>query len=325
MVKNIIYLSVSCLVINSGLAWGAQEPAFPAQTQRAPAAVSPEPIVPVNRIVAIVNDEVISESDLDLALAQLQQQILATKIPMPPPEKLREDALEQLINYRLQIQMATRNDLQATPTETDHAIQQIAQSNHLTVDQLKEQLVLQHTTYEDFRKKVADQIMITKLQQQMVVGQVKVTDADVLDFKKTPQGPREYKIVDFFLPVSEQPSAEELDKALTTAHNIQQQIDSGVAIDKITPAYQDLGWRTASDLPQIFAEQLPGLTVNSASAPIRAPNGYHVLKLVETRTSNQKLTDAQIRELLLRQKYEVAVKAAITKARKEAYVQIIPQ
>lgn len=325
MIKKVIYLSVTCLVINSGLAWGAQQPVFPGQTPKAPAAVSPEPIVPVNRIVAIVNDEVISQSDLDLALAQLQQQILAAKIPMPPAEKLREDALEQLINYRLQMQMATRNNLQATPSETDQAIQQIAEGNHLTVDQLKEQLVLQHTTYEDFRKKVADQLMITKLQQQLVVGQVKVTDADVEDFKKTPQGPREYKMLDFFLPVSEQPSAEELDKALTTAHTIQQQINSGVAIDKITPAYQDLGWRTAKDLPQIFAEQLPGLKINNASAPIRAPNGYHVLKLVETRTGNQKLTDDQIRQLLLREKYETAVKAAITKARKEAYVQINPQ
>ena len=323
MIKKIIYLLITYLAISSGLAWA--QPSFPAQTPKAPAAVSPEPIVPINRIVAIVNDEVISQSDLDLALAQLQQQILAAKIPMPPAEKLREDALEQLINYRLQMQMATRNNLQATPSETDQAIQQIAQSNHLTVDQLKEQLVLQHTTYEDFRKKVADQLMITKLQQQLVIGQVKVTDADVEEFKKTPQGPREYKIVDFFLPLSEQPSAEELDKALTTAHNIQQQIDSGVAIDKITPTYQDLGWRTARDLPQIFAEQLPSLKINSASAPIRAPNGYHVLKLVETRTGNQKLTDDQIRQLLLRQKYEAAVKAAITKARKEAYVQIIPQ
>jgi peptidyl-prolyl cis-trans isomerase SurA len=315
MIKKIIYLSISYLAICSSLAWAAQPPA----------AVSPEPIVPVNRIVAIVNDEVISQSDLDLAIAQLQQQILAAKLTMPPTEKLREDALEQLINYRLQIQMATRNNLQATPSEIDQALQQIAQGNHLTVDQLKEQLTLEHTTYEDFRKKVADQLMITKLQQQLVMGQVKVTDADVEDFKKTPQGPREYKVVDFFLPVSEQPSAEELDKALTTAHNIQQQIDSGVAIDKITPAYQDLGWRTARDLPQLFADQLPGLKINSASAPIRAPNGYHVLELLETRTGNQKLTDDQIRQLLLRQKYETAVKAAITKARKEAYVQIIPQ
>ena len=116
-----------------------------------------------------------------------------------------------------------------------------------------------------------------------------------------------------------------MNQALTTAQHIEQQIDNGVDIDKITPTYQDLGWRTVADLPQLFIQQLPTLTLKNASKPLLAPNGYHVLKLLEKRNSNQTLTDEQVRELVLQQKYAAALKTAIDDARKQAYIAIIPQ
>jgi peptidyl-prolyl cis-trans isomerase SurA len=323
MLKKILYLSMPCFLMIPVIA-GAQTPASPPPPLTQPVRLNAEPVTPLNRIVVIINDEVVSQSDLDQAIDEMKQQAAASKIEIAP-EKLREDALQQLINYRLLMQMATRNDIKASDSEIDQTLEQIANSNHLTVEQLKSQLALQHTSYEDFRHKIGQQLIITKVQQQLVAGQIKVTDQDIADFKSKPQGPREYKIADFFVPVSERPSAKELDQALTNAHNIQQQLNNGTSIDSVNFPYQDLGWRTAKDLPQIFADQLSGLTLTNASPPLRAPNGYHVLKLIETRTSTQNLTDDQIRQLIFAQKFTTAVKAAIEKARKEAYIQIIPQ
>src|SRR5262249_38351420 len=157
-------------------------------------------------------------------------------------------------------------------------------------EQLQQQLVLQNLSYDQFRKRITEQLTIAKLQQQMAAGQVKISDADVAAFKTSNSGTEEYRLVDFFIPLSETPTTAELGQASATARQIQQQINSGVDIDKITPAYQDLGWRSTADLPQIFIQQLPVLTLKNASQPLRAPNGYHVLKLLEKRNQNQTLT-----------------------------------
>jgi peptidyl-prolyl cis-trans isomerase SurA len=312
------FLFLICFSITLGIAWAQPEPASaPAQ--------SAEPVVPLNRIVAIVNDEIISENDLDEAIEQLKQQLIETKATVPPAAALRDDALQQLINYRLQLQMAERAGVNPTPEEINRAIDQIAKSHQLTVDQLKEQLEQQHVSYSEFEKKMATQLKITQLQQQMVAGKIKVSAADIADYRKTEPGAREYKLVDFFLPLAEQPTEEELDHALTTAHQIQQELKAGTPIDHISIPYQDLGWRTPAELPQLFVDQLPQLTLQNASPPLRAPNGYHVLKLVETRSATQQLTDDQIRDILFRKQYEAAVKTAIDKVRREAYIQIIPE
>lgn len=324
MKKKLLCLSTTYLLISPALAATqlvAQTTATPTPAHQAIA----EPVTPLNRIAAIVNDEIISQTELESAIAEFKQQLLAANAPIPPAKQLRDDVLQQLINYRLEMQMAIRYEIKPTDAEVDQAIDQIAKNHNMTLEQLQQQLVLQNLNYAQFRKKIVEQLTIGKLQQQMVAGQVKVTEADIAAFKNSGQGQEEYRLIDFFLPISEHPTDAELDSTLTAAHQIQQQLNNGVDIDKITPTYQDLGWRSAGDLPQIFIQQLPTLTLKNASQPIRAPNGYHVLKILEKRNKNQTLTDAQIREILLQQKYAAAVKTAINKARAQAYVAIIPQ
>lgn len=311
MKKKVLYLLITYLTLNLSICF--------AQPQTV------EPIVPLNRIAAIVNDEIISESDLDTAITQLKQQITANKIPMPPDDKLRNDALQQLITYRLQLQMANRSEISPSSAEVDLAIEQIAKGHNISMDQLKAQLVVQNIPYHEFRKKISEQLAINKLQQQMVGSQLKVNDADIAAYKTSRPDTKEYRLVDFFLPIAEKSTEKDWAKLLATAQDIQKKLNSGTDIDKITPPYQDLGWRNNDNLPAIFTEQLKNLTLNNASPPLRAPNGYHVLKLLETRDANQNLTDDQIRGIVLRQKYEEAVRVAIDKARKQAYIQIIPQ
>ena len=155
-----------------------------------------EPVTPLNRIVAVVNDEIITQTELDSAIDQFQQQLIANKDAPPPPNKLRDEVLQQLINYHLQKQMAARYDIKPTDEELDQTIEQIAKSHNMTVEQLKQQLQAQHLNYTEFRQKLYDQLVINKLQQQMVMGKVKVTDADITAFKAA--GKQEYRLVDFF-------------------------------------------------------------------------------------------------------------------------------
>lgn len=329
MIKKIVCLLLMCAGVPFSHAWAAEpqpvnQPAKPS-VQLQPPKLTAEPIVPLNRIVAIVNDEIIPESELNIAVDQLKQQLAANNVQIPSEARLRSDALTQLINYKLQLQMAQRNMIKATPEEVDKTIEQIAESHKMTTEQLKSQLTAQKMSYADFRNKIAEQLIINKLQQQMVAGQVKVTDADIQAFKQSPQAGEDYRLIDFFLPLPPNPSAAELQRTLAQANNIQNKVNNGVDIDTITPHYQDLGWRNQSDLPELFLQQLKNLAPGKASDPLRAPNGYHVLKIMETRNAISNLTDDQIRNIVLRQKYEEAVKTAVERARNQAYIQIIPQ
>jgi len=317
MFKKFIYLLMFYSLTPIGMGWAQTSAPVTNQTNA-------EPVVPLNRIVAVVNDEIITQNELDAAVDQLAQQLTLNKVTLPPRAKLQQEALHELINYRLQLQIVNRNEIKATDSEIDKTIEQIAKSHNLTVDQLKQQLVLQNSNYEQFRKKLGEQIAINRLQQQMVASHIKITDEDISQYRNT-SGTQEYKLVDFFFPLSEQPSEDEIKQSQADAQTVKQKLESGTDPGSITPAYRDLGWRTPNDLPQIFAEQLPKLTIKNASEPLRAPNGYHVLKLIEVRNPLQTMPDDQIRQILFQKKYETAVKAAVEKSRSEAYIQIIPQ
>jgi peptidyl-prolyl cis-trans isomerase SurA len=315
--RKLLLVLMTCSLLFSSIIW--------AQPNSAPAnANKKEPVVPLNRIVAVINDEIIPESELDTAINQLKLQITANHMTPPSDEKLRQMALDQLITYHLQLQMAARNQIQATDSEIDQAIDRIVKSHNATLDQLKAQLTQQGIDYNDFRKKIGEQLVIGKLEQGMVSGQVKVTDQDVADYKKTASGPKEYHLADFFFPLPEQYNPAQKKQAFAAASSVQQKLNSGVSPDTISPPYRDLGWRNKDNLPAVFASQLNVLTLQNASTPLLAPNGYHVLKILEERSQPTALTDEQISELLFRRKFEEAVAKIVNKAKAEAYIQIMP-
>lgn len=289
-----------------------------------------ENMMPLNQIVAIVNDEVISESELRTAMAQMRQDLAARNIPIPPDKILREETLQGVINFRLQLQVAKRAGISLSEKEVEDAMDLIAKSHQFTREQLKEQLILQNVDYQTFRQQIKDQFTINKLQQQMVGSQIKVTDAEIDQFKKNYKKPAsdgnvQYHLIDFFIPISEQASTADIDRALNEARSIQKKLTQGANINDITPRYRDLGWRETKDLPELFADQLSILTTQNASSPLRAPNGYHVLKLMETHGGqNPPPSDEQIRQYIARQKFEAILKTSLENLRKQSFIQIMP-
>lgn len=320
MVKKLIYWGLGILAISFTIY--AEPNSSTGKAEPATTRPAPEPIVPLNQIVAVVNEEIITQTDLDQAVIDFKQQLQASHAPIPSDYQLREDALQQLINYRMQLQMAARNNIKPTDAEVDNALDEIAKSHNVNLDQLKEQLRRQNTSYEEFRKKVTEQLIVSKLLQMMIAGKVQVTDQDIQEYKNQMPQVKEYQLADFFLPLPEKPTAQQLKSTLAAAQEIQKQIEQGLDIHSISPEFHDLGWRTKEDLPQLFVDQLPNLTLQNSSPPILAPNGYHVLKLLGERDKNA-LTEDQIKNLVFQKKYQAAAKEAMDKARKQAYIQIM--
>lgn len=278
MYKKIAALFIATLFVCT-ISVGAEEklpaPAKPAQ--------------PLNRIAAIVNDEVIPESDVDGAIAAYKEQLLANKMPLPSEETIRKDALNQVINYRLQLQLAARAGIKPTEDEINNGIIQIAKSHRLTIDELRNQLSIQNTPWDSFRQKIAEDITISKVQQQAVAPDVKITDAEVAAYRQKYEAEQQtkliYHLLDFMVPLPEQPTNVQVDAALTKAREISMKLNNGATIAEVNSPYQDLGWSSKSDMPELFALQIDQLNEKNASKPLRAPNGFHVIKLVEAKAA----------------------------------------
>ncbi len=282
----------------------------------------------LNRIVAIVNDDIITQTQLNEAIAQAKQEFTVRHLPLPPEKKLREEALQQLIDYRLELQLVSRLGIQVKDSEVDAAVEQIAKQHNLSSEQLQQQLQAEKTNFQEFRSKLGEQLAVNKLQQQAVANKVKITPEDIAEYQKkyqkAYQAYQEYHFLDFLIPLPENPTSADISKALAQARELRQKLDLGQNPSQLSPAPIDLGWRSRADLPEVFTSQLTQFETSKVSQPIRAPNGYHLLKLLETRNAaTGELSENKIRDVVYRQKFAEEVKKWLETMRTQAYIQII--
>lgn len=289
--------------------------------------------IPLNRVVAVVNNEVITQTDLNQAMNLAQQQMQQAHMTIPNNTLLREQVLDQMIYKKLQLQIAERANLKVTDKEIDNAIQQIAQRNHVTLNELKSVIAKQGTSYPTYRQQISEQVLFSRLQQQALGGaNINVTDAEIKNFihnhANQTTGNKVYSIQDILIPLSSSPSKNQLKVAQSHAGKIINTLKKGGDISKLineaSAQSNDLGWRTLADLPDIFAATL--LKINSATAvgPIKAPNGLHVLRVSDVRNQNSPpISKEQARQVLYEQKAQGKFKTWLENLRKTAYVKVM--
>lgn len=285
----------------------------------------------LDTIVATVNSDIITQNEFDNALAFTKQQFKQRNLPLPSKKTLREKVLQNLIDRQLQLQLAQQHNIKASEKEVDQRIQLIAQQNHVSISQLKAQVVAEGLSYSAFKKRLHDQIVIGKVQQQLVQGSVAVNNDDIQAFRDKQASDVQsalFNIGDILIPVADVKDNAQKSKAHTEALALMRAIQKGSsvadAVKKFNAQYTDLGWRQLSDLPTLFSQPIASTKVKGLSGPILAPNGYHVLYLIGRKSGVSQLTDQQIQNMLLQKKYEEAVNEALKKIRKEAYVKINP-
>lgn len=289
---------------------------------------------PLDRVVAIVNDAVITQSQLDAMMKDLQHAQLSMNKPELPPTELKKKALDQLINIAMQLQIATRNKLTVTDAQVNEVVAHIAQQNHLSTEQLKQAIIKQGTNYTQFRQQLHDQLVVHQLQQQIFGNRVKVTDDEVKAYMKTAPSQTnpdtEYHVDDLLIPLDDTTTAAQLASAQQTAQNLLAKAKAGtgfqqLANDDNTLIRTDLGWRKAADLPTIFVNEVGGMKAGSFKGPIRAPNGLHLIQLVEIQGSASKpLTFTEAKNLVFQQKIKDEIDRWLQTVRSSAYVKIMP-
>lgn len=271
----------------------------------------------LNSVVAIVNKDVITQAELTAAEAEAKQQLAASANPNTiSDKKLRDMVLQQLIDQKLQLELAKNADIAVSETQVDQAIAHIAKQNNLSVSDLKNKLQEQGVQLSAYKKLIHDQLLVHQVQQSAIGSKVHITPADLEAAKKVYQSQmstqESFHIIDI------------LTDTKTDAEKMAAQLKNGMSIDQAAPNQnKDLGWRTAATLPTLFLDQLNTMQTGDISAPIQAPNGYHILKLMGVQGGTYAPTIAQLQNIAYQMQSQKAVEDWMKEIRKTAYIKVI--
>jgi peptidyl-prolyl cis-trans isomerase SurA len=264
----------------------------------APAAQAQKPrqIVTIDRIVAVVNDEVITRIDLDertkLAMKQLQQQ----GTPLPPTAVLEKQVLDRMISDRVQLQLAKETGLRIDDAELDRALGRIAQDNKLSLSQLRTAVEKDGVPFAKFREDIRNEIVLTRLREREVDNKITITESEIDNFINTQKAQEgksdEYNLSHILIVVPEKASPEQIQQRQNRAEEALAQLKNGADFRQVAASFSEapdalqgglMGWRETSRLPSLFVDALKTMRLGDLSPILRSPNGFHILKLNDKR------------------------------------------
>ena len=255
----------------------------------------PRSIVVVDRIVAVVNDEVITERELaarvDFALRQLAQQ----GTQPPARQVLERQLLERTINDRVQMQHARDTGTRVDDAELERAMLKIAEQNKMTVAELRTVLAKDNVPYDKFREDIRSEITLSRLREREVAQKIVVTESEVDNFIQSQMaqpGRDEFNVSHILVSVPEKATPEQIQERRVRAEQALAQIKGGADFRQVAAAVSDgpealqgglLGWRESSRLPALFLDALRPMQAGQLSELLRSSNGFHILRLNERR------------------------------------------
>lgn len=259
-------------------------------------------IAVLDRIVAVVNDEVITRRDLDDRLAVVTRQMKQQGTPVPPRDVLEKQVLERMISSQVQLQYAKETGLRVDDAQLEKAIARIAEENQISVAQMRNSLDKDGIGFNKFREEIRDEIIMVRLREREVDNKILITDSEVDNFLKTQQTQEgkadEFNLSHILVRVPEQASPEQLQERRARAEEALAQIKAGVDFRQVAASFSDapdaiqggmMGWRQLDRLPAIFAEAVKPLGIGEVSAVLRSPNGFHIVRVNDRRGQNAPL------------------------------------
>jgi peptidyl-prolyl cis-trans isomerase SurA len=294
------------IVAAAGLA-AAQSPVVnPRSPLAAPAAPPPPasadanaPEVPLDRVVAVVNDEAITQYDIDDSRAKTIRQLNLSKVPLPAPDVLDKQVLERLINERALMQYAKESGIKIEDTLVERTIARVVQDNKMTPDQFRVALAKEGLTYAGYREDVRRELTLQRLRDREVDRNIYVSEAEVDNYLATANtqagGENEYDIAHVIVRVPEEATPEVIEQRRQRAEQALAQIRAGTDFGQVAASFSDaenaltggdLGFRTAARLPTIYVEEAKKLKPGNVSPVFRSPAGFHIIKLVDERSRN---------------------------------------
>jgi peptidyl-prolyl cis-trans isomerase SurA len=258
----------------------------------------------LDKIVAIVDDDVVLKSELDQRMDAIVAQLTQSGTQMPPEKILEQQVLERLISERLQLTMGYDSGVRISDEELNQAIARIAASNKISVAQYIEQVTLQGSSISAMRGEIRNELTIMRVQQGKVMRRIRISEQELDNFLKSEEGrfvtSPDVNIGQILLSISSDSNRKSIDQVVGRADLLFNQIDQGADFRAIAIANSadqsalqggDLGWRKMAQLPGVFIDAVEKLDIGEVSQPIRSAAGYHLIKLYERRGGEEQLVE----------------------------------
>lgn len=275
------------------------------------AAVARAPIVDIDRIVAVVNNDVITATELEERLTQTKQQLATQQIASPPEDVLRRQLLERMIVEDIQLQLAAQTGIRVSDLDVERAIESIADRNKMSVRELYDTVQRQGFDSSAYRNQIRKQITIQQLVDREITSHITVSDSEVNNYLESAQAhsrdTTEYNVSHIYVSVPESATTEQITAAKQRAEDIVGRLRGGEDFARAAVTYSQgpnaltggaLGWKSAAQLPELFVNALAKLEPGGITDVLRGPNGFHILRLNDRRTATS--TEAPIPETHVR-------------------------
>jgi peptidyl-prolyl cis-trans isomerase SurA len=263
-------------------------------------------IVKLDRIVAIVDQAVITEQELESRIITVTAQFKKQGTELPEENVLRKQILERLITDTLQIQYAAQIGLKVDDNQLDRTIERIAEQNNLTLTEFSQALAKDGISMRKFRADIRNEITISRLREREVDGRVNVSESEIDNYLTSQsnlnENTDEFEISHILIRTPEEGATEDIQKAKVKVDEAVRQLNSGTSFAKVSASFSDapnaleggnLGWKKGSQMPALFLDALKNMQAGEVSAPLRSPNGFHLLKLTNKRGGNSPLVIQQ--------------------------------
>jgi peptidyl-prolyl cis-trans isomerase SurA len=268
----------------------------------------------LERVAAVVNDGVVLESEVDERLAALKERLQSENQQMPPDSILRQQILDQLIVQEAEIQRADRAGLKVSDETLNNALTEVAQRNGIALQQLPHALAVQGVDYGAYREQMRRELTLRLLQQRDVVARITITPREIdtyLERQAKHPSNAEYNVSHILIAVPQEASTAQLEAAQKKADDLYQRAKGGEDFAKLAIGNSNaqtaldggaLGWRKGTELPTVLADTVIALKPGEVAAPIRAPTGFHIVRLNEVRNVEKKDEVEQVhaRHILMR-------------------------
>ncbi|TXR41139.1 molecular chaperone SurA [Ectopseudomonas mendocina] len=278
------------------------------------AAMAQAQVRPLDRVVAIVDNDVVMQSQLEARLREVQQTIDKRGGALPPENVLSQQVLERLIIENIQLQIGERSGIRITDEELNQAMGTIAQRNGMSLEQFRDALARDGLSYADARDQVRREMIISRVRQRRVAERIQVTDQEVQNFLASDLGKmqlsEEFRLANILIPVSEGASSSEIQAAERQAQEVYQQLQQGADFAQLAIARSasetaleggEMGWRKAGQLPPPFDSMISQLNPGEVTEPVRTPGGFIILKLIEKRGGDTQVRDeVHVRHILIK-------------------------
>lgn len=289
---------------------------FAATCSVAGAQAAADRIKPLDGIVAVVNDEIITRNEFDLRYQQITSELRARGTQPPAPNVFERQVLERMVVDRAQTQLAKENGIRVDDLTLDRSIARIAEANGVTVQQYRDRIERNGASFSRVRELIRDEIVIQRVREREVDSRVQVTDAEIDEYVRaqaTADALVEINVAQVYVSVAGDATPDQVERRRQKAAEALRQIKAGTDFARVALTFSEgmeatrggeFGWRTQDRYPQWLVDAVKPLKQGETTDIVRSANGFHILRVLGKRNEQAQLpasvSQTHPRHILLR-------------------------